>query len=261
MRLFSPAKINLFLRVTNRREDGYHELSTLMQAVDLGDFISLDHGKTDFLSCTDRGIESDERNIVWKALLLFRQKTSLTSPVHIKLEKKIPVQAGLGGGSSNAATTLWGLNALFGFPVSEKVLQEWSIELGADVPFFFSLGTAHCYGIGEVVQLRPMQQNTYYLHKPLMGLSTPQIFRAFDLHHASREDRDYHNDLEQTAIKISPSLARFRDRFASFYRHFFMTGSGSGWIGVGGCHPEGIEIHPAAREVGSWYTKIQENMI
>lgn len=253
LNLFSPAKINLFLRVTNRRDDGYHELSTLMQAVDLGDFISLAFSTSDFFSCSDPSIECDRGNLCMKALALFREKTGLRDPVSIKLTKNIPSQAGLGGGSGNAATTLWGLNKLFHSPVSEETLRIWSVQLGADVPFFFSLGTAHCTGIGERMHPETPLAQTYYLHKPAASLSTAAVFNKFCLEKATQEDRLYQNDLEIPAFAACPSLFELKKRLERCYERVFMTGTGSSLIGVGGEHKEGVAMQPINRKPGSWY--------
>src|SRR5262249_13981075 len=105
--LLSPAKINLFLRILGKRPDGYHELASLFQAIDLADTIHFSLSDADHLTCTDPAIPVDRSNLIWKSVNLFRRKTGLNFHLKIHLEKKIPHQAGLGGGSSNAATTLW----------------------------------------------------------------------------------------------------------------------------------------------------------
>jgi 4-diphosphocytidyl-2-C-methyl-D-erythritol kinase len=137
MRFFSPAKLNLFFRVLYKREDQYHEIASLFQAVSLGDFLSIEMSEEDVLSCNDLSLLCDRSNLIMKALDLFRKKTGIKIAVKVHLEKNIPLQSGLGGGSSNAATTLWGLNELCGRPASLRQLQNWSSEIGSDIPFFF----------------------------------------------------------------------------------------------------------------------------
>ncbi len=110
--LFSPAKINLFLRIMGKRPDGYHELASLFQAIGLGDTLTFTLTPQDSLTCSDPSLPCNDSNLIIKALHLFRRKTNLHIPVTIHLEKHIPTQAGLGGGSSNAATTLGALNTL-----------------------------------------------------------------------------------------------------------------------------------------------------
>lgn len=164
--LNSPAKINLFLRILNRRRDGYHNLASLFQTVDLLDQIHLSLDERDSLSCSDPTLPVDHTNLVTKAVELFRAKTGMAFNVRAHIDKKIPAQAGLGGGSSNAATTLWGLNTLLKNPATPQQLQVWSAEIGSDVPFFFSLGTAYCTGRGEQVFNQP------FLDLPPFGLSS-----------------------------------------------------------------------------------------
>ena len=113
MRYFSPAKINLFFRVLSKRLDGYHDIASVMQAIDLGDVLTFTNHPRDQMTCSDPTLPCDETNLVMKALKRFREYYSLSS-VHIHLEKHVPMQSGLGGGSSNAATVLWALNEQIG---------------------------------------------------------------------------------------------------------------------------------------------------
>lgn len=242
MRLFSPAKINIFLRVLSRRPDGYHNLSTLMQTIDLGDILTFSESKVDQITCSDPSLPIDQRNLVVKALTLFRSKTGVVFPVHIHLEKYIPQQAGLGGASSNAATTLWALNELSGRRVGEEELTKWAALIGSDVPFFFSQGTALCTGKGEVIQnLSPSPFiRGFALFKPPRGLATPMIYRGVDLEASSRVEPDrllesyysgaarFVNDLEAPAFHIFPRLKEYKENLlAAGYDKVFMTGSGS----------------------------------
>ncbi|KAI3704241.1 hypothetical protein L1987_74457 [Smallanthus sonchifolius] len=151
--LFSPCKINVFLRITSKRPDGFHDLASLFHVISLGDKIkfSLSPSKsTDRLSTNVPGIPLDERNLIIKALNLYRKKTGSDKFFWIHVDKRVPTGAGLGGGSSNAATALWAANQFSGCMATEKELQEWSGEIGSDVPFFFSNGAAYCTGRGEV---------------------------------------------------------------------------------------------------------------
>uniref|UniRef100_A0A2N9FS17 4-(cytidine 5'-diphospho)-2-C-methyl-D-erythritol kinase n=1 Tax=Fagus sylvatica TaxID=28930 RepID=A0A2N9FS17_FAGSY len=150
--LFSPCKVNVFLRITNKREDGFHDLASLFHVISLGDILkfSLSPSKTkDCLSTNVSGVPLDDRNLIIKALNLYRKKTGSEKFFWIHLDKKVPTGAGLGGGSSNAATALWAANQFNGCLATEKELQEWSSEIGSDVPFFFSQGAAYCTGRGE----------------------------------------------------------------------------------------------------------------
>ena len=134
--LNSPAKINLFLRVKARRADGYHELATLMQTVGLCDTITMELAEHDSLSCTNPQIPTDTSNLIWKAIHAFRKHTGMNCFVDVGVDKKIPIQAGLGGGSSNAATALKGMNTLCGSPLSVEELMMLGAQVGSDVPFF-----------------------------------------------------------------------------------------------------------------------------
>lgn len=134
--LKSPAKVNLFLRIVGKRPDGYHELASLFQSISLYDLLHFTPSTQDVLTCTDPSLPIDKTNLIWKAVDLFRKKTNLHTFVKVHLEKNIPTQAGLGGGSSNAATTLWALNQLCGKPATDLQLSQWAGEIGSDVSFF-----------------------------------------------------------------------------------------------------------------------------
>ncbi|MFC2049076.1 4-(cytidine 5'-diphospho)-2-C-methyl-D-erythritol kinase [Chlamydiota bacterium] len=260
IKLFSPAKINLFLRILGKRPDGYHELASLFQAINLGDTLTFTLSHEDRLTCSDPTLPCDSSNLVTRAVELFRRKTGLSFHVDIHLEKIIPTQAGLGGGSSNAATTLWALNALHRFPYTEQELQDWSAEIGSDIAFFFSHGTAYCTGRGENVRdLPPLALPPLSLIKPAGGLSTPAIYKALQLLECSTEDPEklladfyagkprYINDLEHPAFRLCPQLSQIkRSRPLAF-----MTGSGTAMIHQG---REGQSIRPVNRNTG-WYQR------
>lgn len=265
--LFSPAKINFFLRVLNRRSDGYHNIASLFQAVDLGDVLHFTLSEQDKLTCTDTTIGCNSSNLISRAVDLFRRKTGLKFKIHIHLEKQIPQQSGLGGGSSNAATTLWALNVLHNQLATEESLQQWSSEIGSDIPFFFSHGTAYCTGRGECVRNLPIPpfSKRYTLVKPMEDLSTPVIFKALDLQTTSNHDPEdlldsfysgeplYVNDLEEPSFRLCPTLKAFKQRLlAAGFKNVFMTGSGTGLICEGDGN-QGIPVHLTARSAHSWY--------
>ena len=131
---FSPSKVNLFLRVVRRREDGYHDLASLFHVIDLGDDMKFakSTGSRDTLVCSDDTIPLDSSNLVIKALDLWRRKTGSTQHFWVELVKNVPHGAGLGGGSGNAATAMWAANELCGRPASEAELLEWSGDIGSD---------------------------------------------------------------------------------------------------------------------------------
>lgn len=154
LKLKSPSKINLFLRILRRREDGYHDLASLFQAISLHDELNIsllpESAADDLFECDAPGVPTDRTNLVLRALDVYRKNTGRTEKFHIELNKFVPVQAGLGGGSANAATALWGANALCGSIASDEQLAAYGAEIGSDISFFFSSGTAYCTGRGEV---------------------------------------------------------------------------------------------------------------
>lgn len=231
---FSPAKINLTLKVLGKRSDGYHNLSSLMQTIDLGDTLHFTFGAPDKLTCTEPTLPTDSSNLVTKAVHLFRQKTGWNESVQIHLEKKIPSQAGLGGGSSNAATTLWALNEQAGKPATTQLLQTWSAEIGSDIPFFFSLGTAQCEGRGEIVKnLPPQKLGDITIIKPSIGLSTADVFRHFILGNTDASET-YFNDLEAPAFQLCPELKSLKNELQNCrFTSALMTGSGSAFFCLG----------------------------
>lgn len=155
LKLFSPAKINVFLRVVRRRVDGYHDLASLFHVIDLGDdmeFSLLPSGSTaDALQCNMPDVPTDSSNLVIKALDLFRRKTGASERWSVNLHKKVPAGAGMGGGSGNAATALWAANEMCGRPATTEQLLEWSGDIGSDISVFFSQGAAYCTGRYGVV--------------------------------------------------------------------------------------------------------------
>ncbi len=247
LKLFSPAKVNFFLRISDLRKDGYHELASLFQAIDLGDDIELFLSPKDEFQCSDSTLGLDNSNLIIQALFLFRKKTKLLDPVSIKLDKKIPIGAGLGGGSSNAATILWGLNDLFGSPASLEDLKLWTASIGSDITFFLSHGTAFCTGKGEkLLEVTLPERKSFWLVKPQEGLSTKLIYSELDLKNTSsrspidllkvflNKTPEYINDLEKPAFKIMPGLIELRNKLLEAgFEHVVMTGSGTAFICIG----------------------------
>jgi 4-diphosphocytidyl-2-C-methyl-D-erythritol kinase len=149
----SPCKINLLLNILGKRPDGFHELETVMHPVGVWDrleFKSRDGGGIE-LTCSDPALPTDSNNLVFRAAASFFQKTQISSSIRIHLEKRIPLAAGLGGGSGNAANTLLGLNEMFGEPLTQIQLTEIASALGSDVPFFLQSRPALATGRGEQI--------------------------------------------------------------------------------------------------------------
>ncbi|MFA6915277.1 MAG: 4-(cytidine 5'-diphospho)-2-C-methyl-D-erythritol kinase [Parachlamydiales bacterium] len=248
LQLFSPAKLNLFLRILKKREDGFHELASLFQAISLGDTLTYKTSSNDQLTAEGIPMPLDENNLILKAARLFRQKTRLPLYVSVHVNKQIPLEAGLGGGSSNAATTLWAMNELAGRPVKRSELTNWGGELGSDVAFFLSSGTAYCTGRGEII--KPLEDLPYKpeftLIKPDFGASTPAVYKALKV--AELEQRDplafldkfyksdfaYFNDLEGAAFHVVPELRTVKQQLiAAGYDEAVMAGSGSTFFCLG----------------------------
>ena len=272
LQLFSPAKINLFLRVVSKRPDGYHNLSSLFQTVTLGDTITISLSPQDSLTCSDPNLPINHTNLVVKARDLFQAKTGLHQPFHIHLDKHIPMQAGLGGGSSNAATVLWGCNQMMQTRFSDKQLAQWGAMLGSDVPFFFSQGTAYCTGRGEEVQnIDSLDPQQLWIVKPQEGLSTPEIFQKFQLKkHCSLHTEDlsqflkgklaYFNDLEEAAFQVNPSLLVLKNQLIQQGFHtVLMSGSGSALFCLGKGvllklpHLKNFAVNYCQRQPFQWY--------
>ena len=273
MKLFSPAKLNLFFRVLKKRGDGYHDIASLFQTISWGDILEIELAGQTRLTSTDPTLPLDNTNLILKTFHLFLQKTGLSLDVSFHLEKKIPLEGGLGGGSSNAATTLWGLNELTHRPATLQNLIEWSSEIGSDVPFFFSQGSAYCTGRGEHIQsLSPLLKRSLWLAKPFYGLSTPCVYQNCEPSRLPLRDphqilsdclsgqSNYFNDLESSAFQLAPALAVFKQKLLELgFDQVVMTGSGTTFFCLGPVlspQIEGVQFYPAYfinREVKTWY--------
>ncbi len=181
--LNAPAKINLALDVTGKRNDGYHLLETVFQSVSIYDKITvtLKDSEGIELSCSEVGVPCNEKNLAWKAAAAFLAETGLKVGFIIDLEKHIPSEAGMGGGSSDAAAVLKACNELCGSPLDGKKLCDIAVSLGADVPFFLYGGTAYAKGIGDIItKLPPVPELSVVVAKGSGGISTPEAYRRID---------------------------------------------------------------------------------
>lgn len=177
IKITACAKINLSLSVLGKREDGYHELDTVMQSVDLSDTVYIEKCRGIITDC--KGISAEE-NIAARAARLFCEKTGAEG-CKIKIEKRIPAAAGLGGGSADAAAVLAGLNRLYKTGISETELCEIAVKIGADVPFLIAGGTARARGIGEkLTPLMPLKDCYFLLAKAEEKPSTAEMFSRLD---------------------------------------------------------------------------------
>lgn len=177
-----PAKVNLSLDITGRRPDGYHTLRSVFQTVSLYDTMTITKTNADTpfsLSCNIEGIPCDERNLVTKAAIALLGDASCGVKIH--LEKQIPSQAGMGGGSADCAAALLGIRQLLGLNVSDAALHSIAAKLGADVPFFLVGGTVLAEGIGDVLTpLDPMPKRILVIAKGSEGISTPMAYKLID---------------------------------------------------------------------------------
>jgi 4-diphosphocytidyl-2-C-methyl-D-erythritol kinase len=183
MQLYAPAKVNLSFEIKGRREDGFHEIETLMAPISLADRLTIERGQTTEdvkFSCDDSTLPSGEENLVVRAARLFQKTTKIKEGVEIALEKKIPHGAGLGGGSSDAAGTLLGMNELFETRLGQKDLMRLAAEIGSDVPFFILGSAATCRGRGEIVEPARLPATfKILLVKPDFGVPTPWAYRKW----------------------------------------------------------------------------------
>ena len=183
-KIYAPAKINLFLEVTGQREDGYHLLDTVLQTVGLFDEVTLDYcpeGEGIHLTCQKKYIPTDETNIAFRAAQLFLQKANRKGKLDLHLNKHIPVAAGLGGGSTDAAAVFLGLNQIFDDFFTLDELCTLGAQLGADIPFCIRKGCVRATGIGEVFEENaPLSGLIPVIAIGSKGSSTPAAYKALD---------------------------------------------------------------------------------
>jgi len=242
----APAKINLHLEVLGKRPDGYHELETLMVAIDrYDDLVFEERPDGAELACDQPGLSMGDDNLVTKALELVRRETGLSTGISIALTKRIPMAAGLAGGSSDAAATLAGLDAWWNLGRNPARLASLGAKLGSDVPFFFATPAAVCRGRGEVVApCRIAKPLHLVVVKPDEGLSTAAVFgrlrldetrrpvepivEALEAGDTSRVGSLLFNRLEGSAFAMNPKVAELRRLLDCETRlGALMTGSGS----------------------------------
>jgi len=218
----APAKINLFLRVLRKREDNYHDIASLMQKITLYDELNFSlRPQGIVLNCPDSGLPNTPDNLVFRAAQAIFNYVNYPSGVEITLTKKIPQAAGLGGGSSDAATTLMAINEICELNLNKTQLMKLGAKLGADVPFFIFGNTALAYGIGDKLKdLQNLPKLNMVLINPAFPLSTKMVYENLNLR-LTREKINYsippiftlsniiselHNDLESISLKMHPEL-------------------------------------------------------
>jgi 4-diphosphocytidyl-2-C-methyl-D-erythritol kinase len=249
--LSSPAKINLALRIVKKRADGYHELRTILQKISLYDEIELRLTSQQGISVTtdDPSIPSDSGNLAYRAAQIFLQSAHIEAGISIHIRKNIPAGAGLGGGSSNAAAVLTGLNKLTGSPLTDTALRKLGLMLGADVPFFiYTNNTARAGGIGERLSPVTIEKSLWFIViYPGFSVSTAWAYQNYkiltnDIKHirlpCSIKDSNQVlsflvNDLEQVVFEHYPEVKTTRDDLIRAGAiGSLMSGSGSSVFGI-----------------------------
>ncbi|WP_028274870.1 4-(cytidine 5'-diphospho)-2-C-methyl-D-erythritol kinase [Atopococcus tabaci] len=232
----APAKINLNLDVLGKRDDGYHEMRMVMTSIDLADHLTFKPLEEDriVLHSNSGFMPLDERNIVYKTALLVKERFNVTKGVDITIDKQIPIAAGLGGGSSDAAATLRGLNRLWNLGQSLEDLALLGAEIGSDVPYCVHGRTAHATGRGEKIELiEEIPQCWVVLVKPRKGISSWMIFENLNVESLQRynteemleaiKNHDYEqvakhagNALEQVSVEKQPAIKQIKEKMLQF---------------------------------------------
>jgi len=228
----APAKINLMLDVLHKRPDGFHEVEMVMTMIDLADRLEMSEQKRDTIIITSQAgyIPLDEKNLAFQAARLIKERYDVRKGVHIHLDKKIPVAAGLAGGSSDAAATLRGLNRLWGLNIPKEELLKLGAELGSDVPFCVSGGTALATGRGEVLKPIPSPPQCWVIvAKPPINVSTAEVYGRLrsdqiQVHPSAErmigalEQGSFHqmckelgNVLEEVTLKMHPEVQQLKE--------------------------------------------------
>lgn len=246
------AKINLTLDVLGQRQDGYHEIDSLVQTVNLYDTLVLERAPEMRLASSGYDAPSDERNLVWQAYVLLKERFGLEGGVSATITKRIPTQAGLGGGSSDAAAALLGTARLYGVEPTERELMAMAAELGSDVPFFLTGGTARMRGSGEIIEPLPdAPEMNLVIVWPGFGVSTAQAYRRLDerdVPSAAATEKaleavkagdieglldSMSNDFECVVLDDYTELAEIKDLMCRLgSKSTLLCGSGSAMVGV-----------------------------
>ena len=255
MKRLARAKINLSLRIHGRRADGFHEIESLFAPLALADALSFEDAPAFGFTCDDPTLPADDSNLAVRAARRFAERTALPLRVRIHLEKQIPHGAGLGGGSSDAATVLRALNDRSGNPLALTELNEIASELGSDVPFFLQDSAALCRGRGEIVEPRPLAtQLPILLIKPPFPVPTPWSYQRWStsrelpgISYAAQDlgGTELINDLERPVFEKYLFLAALKSWLSRQpeVAAALMSGSGSTSFAIlrAGCSVENLE--------------------
>jgi 4-diphosphocytidyl-2-C-methyl-D-erythritol kinase len=268
--VWAPAKINLFLEVLGKRPDGYHAIASLMLAVRRFDTLCFKEDKSGFiqLRCNRSDLSTGPDNLIVRAARLLQERTGCTRGCRIRLLKRIPLAAGLAGGSTDAAATLQALNRLWSLGRSNRELAAWSADIGSDVPFFFDGPAAWCTGRGEVVTPvtlgRPLNlvlvcpsfgcstaavyQRVQVPEQPIAGGGIVEALRAGDVEAVGRR---LHNRLQPAAEAMAPEIRNLHERLVALGPvGALMSGSGSSLFAVCRDRAEAVRIAQQLRRTG-----------
>ncbi len=235
IRVPSPAKLNLFLHITGRRDNGYHELQTIFQLIDLYDWLEFEVNDTQSIQIQGLNSVNLEQNLIYKATQILKPYAKQVTGLNIKIEKHIPMGAGLGGGSSNAATTLIVVNQLWQCGLDTQKLAELGLQLGADVPIFVHGRNAWAEGIGEHLTFIDLAPKQYIVLKPDCFISTQLLFSQKTLTRNTKPTKfcgyqikpsDFGNNFEPVARNLYPEVdeaMRYLDQFGQAK----LTGTGA----------------------------------
>lgn len=248
----SYGKINLGLDVLYKREDGYHEINTIMQQISLKDTLTIEENKDDIiLQCNKSDLPLDSTNLVYKAWEKLKEKTNIKRGIKITIDKQIPIAAGLAGGSSNAATVLKALNFLWELGLKEEQLMSIGVEIGADVPYCIMGGTAYAEGIGEkLTPLKAFKEKSILLVNPGIGVSTEYVYKNLKLEKSPRVNmkkiildiemdnikslgENIKNVMEEVVIKEHPIIKQIKKEMKEYGAlGALMSGSGPTVFGL-----------------------------
>jgi 4-diphosphocytidyl-2-C-methyl-D-erythritol kinase len=275
------AKFNVYLAVLGRRADGYHELDTVLQTIDLRDRLHCEATRDPELrvACAAPGIPAGRENLVWQALARLQAQAGVRRGMRVVIEKGIPAQAGLGGGSADAAAALCAANRLWELGATELQLEALGAEVGSDVPFFIRGGTTRCRGRGERLDPLPgLPPSTWAIIKPPWGLPTASVYRHLRsgltspggestmlLEDIAKRDlprvlEGMFNHLEPAALAMRPEAGEIKAWMLGLgMAGVVLAGSGSAWVG---CCPDSDVAARAKREAGArgWAVFLAESV-
>lgn len=250
----APAKLNLFLHITGRRDDGYHLLQSVFMLIDWCDTLHVELRSDGGLSREDLTAPLPDDDLILRAARALQRFAKPRQGAHIAVDKQVPAQAGMGGGSSDAATCLLALNRLWNLRLPHSTLAEIGLSLGADVPFFLTGSHAWVEGIGERMTPITLPPARFVVIKPALGIDTRSIFMAPDLERATpaailsgfaagRIDQAYgfgHNDLQPVAQRLCPEVSEAIKWLGHQGLNARMTGSGSAVFALTGTNDESV---------------------